>query len=106
MCGAERSPFYVKVTTGDQLIAFKKVSPPNVIKIDVEGFELEVLQVLEHTLRSPQCRAVFVEVHFGILDRRGDRYAPLKVASLLQGAGHRTRWVDASHIAAERTISE
>ena len=106
LCDAGKGAVQVKVTTGDQLICVKKANPPNVIKIDVEGFEVEVLQGLQHTLRSTQCRAVFVEVHFGILDRRGDRYAPLKVASLLQEAGLQTRWVDASHIAAERIISE
>jgi len=92
----------VKVTTGDRLISCHGVLLPNVIKIDVEGFELEVVESLEQTLRGSDCRAVFVEVHFGILDRRCNRYAPSKVASLLQAARLRARWFDASHIAAIR----
>jgi FkbM family methyltransferase len=102
LCSAAKAAVQVKVTTGDQLVCWNRVCPPNVIKIDVEGYEIEVLEGLGHTLRSSRCRAVFVEVHFGILDRRGDRYAPLKVAGLLQEAGLRTRWIDALHIAAIR----
>jgi FkbM family methyltransferase len=103
LCSLSSAAVQVRVTTGDHAISFSEASQPNVIKIDVEGFELEVLEGLEHTLLNPSCRAVFVEVHFGLLDRRGDRYAPLKIESLLQEAGLRTHWIDASHLAAIRS---
>jgi FkbM family methyltransferase len=103
LCTATQTSVQVRVATGDRLIATGEAHAPNVIKIDVEGFEIEVLKGLEDTLRTPQCRAVFAEIHFGVLDRRGDRYAPSRAAHLLQEAGFRTRWLDASHIAAVRS---
>jgi FkbM family methyltransferase len=102
LCEKAGRAMQVRVTTGDGLIARRATRSPNVIKIDVEGFELEVLEGLDRTLRGASCRAVFVEVHFGILDRRGHRHAPSQVVSFLQATGFRTRWVDASHIAALR----
>jgi hypothetical protein len=45
---------------------------------------------------------VFCEVHFGILERRGDRHAPARIQWLLNAAGFEVRWADASHIAAHK----
>lgn len=89
----------VAVRTGD---AFLREFPPNVIKIDVEGFELDVLQGMSATLQSPALRAVFVEVHFDVLRRRGQVHAPRALADLLKAAGFVVRWPDSSHIAATR----
>lgn len=75
---------------------------PNVIKIDVEGFEEEVLRGLEHTLPSPGLRGVFVEVHFHVLEMRGRRNAPARIEKLLRSCGFQTKWLDASHLKAER----
>lgn len=89
----------VAVRAGD---AFLQEFPPNVIKIDVEGFELDVLQGMPATLQSPALRAVFIEVHFDVLSRRGQTHAPGDLAHLLRAAGFAVRWPDASHIAATR----
>lgn len=75
---------------------------PSVIKIDVEGFELEVLRGLEHTLTLPQLRAVLVEVHFRQLEQRGHATAPVEIEKLLRSKGFRTAWLDASHLEATR----
>lgn len=40
-----------------------EVGIPNIIKIDVEGAEPLVLDGIEETLKTDQCRAVFCEVH-------------------------------------------
>ncbi|NEQ84963.1 MAG: FkbM family methyltransferase [Moorea sp. SIO2I5] len=41
---------------------------PNILKIDVEGFEIEVLKGMQTVLASSTLRAVFIEVHFKLLE--------------------------------------
>jgi FkbM family methyltransferase len=92
----------VPVAVGDELIASGRAPAPAVLKIDVEGFEEEVLRGLTRTLQDARCRAVLCEVHFGILDARGQRQAPTRITALLRQCGFNTRWVDASHLSATR----
>lgn len=92
----------VVISTGDNLIEEGKVPVPTVVKIDTEGFELDVLLGMNYLLGKPELRAVFVEVHFGLLTERGQSRAPAEIERLLKIAGFTTRWVDPSHIAAER----
>src|SRR5262249_10921330 len=92
----------VEVVRGDTLVEVRGVPTPNVIKIDVEGFEEEVLSGLSHTLQRPECRAVFCEVHFGILERRGRRHAPVQIEAQFRQLGFKTKWLDSSHLAATR----
>jgi FkbM family methyltransferase len=75
---------------------------PNVIKIDVEGFEGEVLAGMEQLLGSPVLHSLLVEVHFLKLERRGRLTAPHQMERLLKSKGFRTKWVDASHLFATR----
>ncbi|HWZ52123.1 MAG TPA: FkbM family methyltransferase [Granulicella sp.] len=75
---------------------------PNVVKVDVEGFEEEVLAGMGKMLTSPTLRSVLVEVHFSKLELRGRAHAPVRIERLLGGKGFRTRWVDASHLFANR----
>jgi FkbM family methyltransferase len=91
------TPVTVDVMRGDEVQAPK----PSIVKVDVEGYELEVLHGMAELLR--QARAVFVEVHFSILDQRGLREAPAQIISELKAAGlTRITWPDASHLAAFR----
>ena len=75
---------------------------PNVIKVDVEGFEEEVLNGMGAMLASPTLRSVLTEVHFLKLEKRGRLTAPSRIEKLLKGNGFKTRWVDASHLFATR----
>jgi hypothetical protein len=75
---------------------------PNVIKVDVEGFEEEVLTGLSETLKSSELRSVLVEVHFMKLENRGRMDAPTRIEKLLRDKSFKTRWVDASHLLATR----
>jgi FkbM family methyltransferase len=75
---------------------------PNVVKVDVEGFEEEVLLGMGELLASPLLRCLLVEVHFKTLEKRGRAMAPVRIEKLLAGNGFRTRWVDASHLFATR----
>ncbi len=93
-------PFEVHIHLGDE---FLTRLPPTVIKIDVEGFELEVVRGLRNTLASPTLRSVLIEVHFAILSDRGIGSAPAQLVGLLQGAGLTVSWVDASHLIGTRT---
>ncbi len=72
------------------------------IKVDVEGFEEEVLQGMGEMLTSPELRSVLVEVHFMKLELRGKATAPVRIEKLLRDKGFKTNWVDASHLFASR----
>jgi FkbM family methyltransferase len=88
----------VDMIPGDSLL---DVSRPDVVKIDVEGFELEVIRGMRNILSS--VHAAFIEVHFGLLEERGIRQAPSEIVAELKGLGFSSvKWVDASHIMALR----
>lgn len=92
----------VEVLTGDALLETGNVPAPNIIKIDTEGFELDVLEGMARLLRKPELRAIFIEVHFGNLAERGMSNAPAKIEKILSANGYRLRWLDPSHLAAYR----
>lgn len=92
----------VEAARGDALAETQEAPMPNVIKIDTEGFELEVLTGLEGLLRDDRLRVVGIEVHFGILAERGMASAPAEIEAKLSAAGFATAWTDASHIVGER----
>jgi FkbM family methyltransferase len=92
----------VHVTTGNAILNAGASPAPNLVKVDVEGYEEEVLKGMTAVLARPECRAVFVEVHFGILDARGRRQAPSAIERLLRSLGFETDWLDGSHISATK----
>jgi hypothetical protein len=93
----------VAVERGDALIAAGVVPTPTVIKIDTEGFELEVLTGLEHTLSSAALHTIGIEVHFGMLAERGQSGAPAMIEGRLRAAGFDLRWTDLSHLLGRRS---
>jgi FkbM family methyltransferase len=86
----------VTVVRGDDL----RLPQPQVVKIDVEGFEEEVLHGMVRTLQ--QCRAVFCEIHFAVLERRGETYAPRRIERFLADNSFSVDWLDASHLVGRR----
>jgi FkbM family methyltransferase len=92
----------VNVRTGDEVILGGEADFPDIIKIDVEGHELEVVLGLSAALQDPRLRCVFVEVHFAILQERGMRAAPRQIEQTLSAEGFRISWTDPSHMQAIR----
>jgi len=90
----------VHVSSGDHLVSSGVAAMPNVIKIDTEGFELDVLRGLKQTLRQKNLRTLCVEIHFGLLKERGLPNAPSDIEKLLVSSGFSLVWTDASHIVA------
>ncbi len=97
--GAQSIP--VTVCRGDTMRS-RLGQTPNVIKVDVEGFEEEVLLGMGEMLLSPQLRSILIEVHFMKLELRGQAIAPVRIEKLLREARFATKWVDASHIVGTR----
>lgn len=92
----------VRVLRADHAVRNGEVPTPTVVKIDVEGFELDVLRGFGSLLDVKSLRAVFVEVHFTRLHERNMDYAPKAIHQLLTGHGFETRWLDLSHLAGMR----
>jgi FkbM family methyltransferase len=97
--GASTVP--VRTARGDSLVA-AGYKAPAVVKIDVEGFDGEVLDGMGRVLDHPSLRAICVEVHFGILTERGKPHEPARMVRLLQDHAFTVKWVDRSHFVAQR----
>lgn len=52
-----------RVVRGDRAVAELGLPRPRAIKVDVEGYEIEVLKGLQDTLRDPGCAYLCCEIH-------------------------------------------
>lgn len=75
---------------------------PNIIKIDVEGFEGAVFDGLSTMLADERLRCIGIEVHFGLLEERGESDKPKFFDKMLKQQGFNVRWTDSSHLVAVR----
>jgi FkbM family methyltransferase len=96
------SSIKVEVTRADLCVQEKGVPMPTVVKIDVEGFEEEVLNGGRVVFSANSCREILVEMHFARMDERNLGQSASRIVSLLKSWGYCVRWVDASHIHAFR----
>ena len=92
----------VKVRTANSVVISGEVPLPNVIKIDVEGYELSVVKGMEPLLVNDNLRCVAIEVHFGLLNDRNEGFAPKEIEHTLTKCGFCVKWTDPSHIVASR----
>lgn len=46
----------------DDFIALTQIAPPNFLKIDVDGCELQVIHGMRDTLRNPALQSIFIEL--------------------------------------------
>jgi len=91
----------VDVRRGDDLIS-NDIEAPNFIKIDVEGFEVDVIKGLENILSLEDLKVIAIEIHFRLLEERGCKNGPLEISSILENKGFNLRWIDYSHLVALR----
>lgn len=97
----EASTVQVQTARGDSLVTTGYAAPA-VLKVDVEGFEGEVLDGMGPVLDNPALHTICVEVHFGILNKRGKPYEPSRIVRLLEAHAFDVKWVDRSHFVARR----
>ena len=92
----------VEIKTGASVLSDYLELRPDVIKIDVEGFELEVLRGLVDLLVEFPPRIVAIEVHVGILQSEKVVDPVRHIKDILSTHDYHFHCPDASHIIAER----
>lgn len=94
----------IEVCTAASVVDGSSELFPNAIKIDVEGHEGSVVDGLSSLLVDPRLHSVGIEVHFGILEARGESWRPQQMEKLFRSNGFTVRWTDPSHMLATRFI--
>ncbi len=61
----------IEVTTVDHIILSKNLNLVNLLKIDVEGFEYEVLLGCKDALNKNKIKKIIIEIHSGFLKSKG-----------------------------------
>ena len=102
LTSGEKTGTKVKIRTGLSIRDEMNLTPPSVLKIDVEGFEYEVLEGFGEMLSDRELHAVGVEIHFQLLKERGEADAPARIEQMLRVHGFKVQWTDPSHILATR----
>ena len=92
----------VRVAKADTLIKKLNLPSPNIIKIDVEGFEFEVLNGMKKILKQKTLREIFVEVHFAKLKKKKLKNVVFLICKILKDNKFSISWVDPSHLRAFR----
>jgi FkbM family methyltransferase len=87
------SSFQVKVDTIDHLVSVQKnaLPIPGFVKIDVEGFEMDVLRGMSGTMRKHHPR-LFIEIHGITMERKVENVRD--VVGLLVDHGYQLRHVE------------
>ena len=92
----------VEITTIDKVIVEKNWEAPNIIKIDVEGFELDIVKGMSSTLYNKNLRFILIEIHHKIMENRKIKNGAHQIQKLLENAGFDISWIDPSHLIAKR----
>ena len=87
---------WIEIEPLDSLV--DKYGIPNAIKIDVEGFEMEVLEGGKSVLIDDNLRVIGIEIHTEILNKRGIHNCHNKIEKILIESGFKIRHTDFSHI--------
>lgn len=92
----------VEITTIDKVIVEKNWEAPNIIKIDVEGYELDIIKGTSSTLYNENLRFILIEIHHKIMENRKIKNGAHQIQKLLEDAGFHISWIDPSHLIAKR----
>lgn len=104
--GADGETIPVRLESADALVRAGEALQPALMKIDAEGLELEILRGAAAVLADPTLRALFIEVHFGLLaERLKTGNAPAEIVALLASHGFDVRWMGSSHLWAQRHLA-
>lgn len=87
--GADYYRIEIQMMTGADFMRDTR-STPDVLKIDVEGAEMEVLRGFQKALESGRVRELFIEVHTQALLRYGSSHEALR--GWLQDRGYAPAW--------------
>lgn len=79
--------YYTQMKRGDDLVSESPIDQPTIVKIDVEGHEIGVLEGMEKMLAN--CRVIFCEAHPQFLREFG--YTVEDVRERLRSAGFKTK---------------
>lgn len=52
-----------EIVVGDEYVEQSGIKKPSIIKVDVEGGELDALRGLKQTISHPECRVIYCELH-------------------------------------------
>jgi FkbM family methyltransferase len=96
--GASAGCLTVEVRSAESFVTEHPELFPNVIKVDVEGYEGAVLDGMRGLLYDRRLHCVGFEVHFGILQERGESRRPREIHQAMEEQGFRVQWTDISHI--------
>jgi FkbM family methyltransferase len=91
---------WVEIMPIDKIVSENRF--PNAIKIDVEGFEVEVIEGAINTLKNEELKLVGIEVHNKILESRKIENAVGRMEKILISSGFKLEWTDFSHVVAYR----
>jgi len=69
--------------TIDNIVA-KNGSVTNVLKIDVVGFELEVIKRMKKTLENNNVKVIAIEIHFSSMEKMGYKNGPKEIVDTLK----------------------
>lgn len=92
--GEESESIPVTKIRGDEFVATEELPPPTVLKVDVEGTEMDALKGFDSTLARPECRLVYCEIHEDRLDAQGDSVSDISAFLEFRGFSVDDRRVD------------
>jgi FkbM family methyltransferase len=92
----------IKVNKADEFIEQDGKIQPNVVKIDVEGFEEDVLKGGPKVFSNIKCREILIEMHFEQMAKRNQGDSANRIVKMLINWGYKVNWTDSSHLRATR----